>query len=112
MRRFVSPILFAVLVLVPIVAKAGPLVEFSLGQGYRLSPSPVDAQGVNFMVAPGYSLAAGMLKLELGIVGNVSDVQHREFDLNLRPMLVVSPPLLPSRSPTAVRWEPLSASPA
>ena len=37
----------------------------------------------------------GMLKLELGLLGNLGDVQNSKFDLELRPMVVISPPLVP-----------------
>jgi hypothetical protein len=96
MRWVIVSVLLTSFAFAPAPAEAGPLVEVSLGQGYKLSPAPFDALGVNFMVAPGYSLFAGMLKLELGIMGNLGDVEQRSFDLNLRPMVVVSPPLFPA----------------
>jgi hypothetical protein len=46
------------------------------------------------MLASGFSFA-GMLKLELGLLGNLGDVQNSKFDLALRPMIVISPPLIP-----------------
>jgi hypothetical protein len=95
MRWMIVSVMLATVMLAPTPAKAGPLVEVSFGQGYRISPSPADALGFNFMVAPGYSLLAGVLKLELGIMGNLEDVEQREFDLNLRPMIVLKPPLFP-----------------
>jgi hypothetical protein len=95
MRWMILSVVLASVTFAPTPAEAGPLVEVSLGQGYRLSPSPADALGFNFMVAPGYSLLAGVLKLELGIMGNLEDVEQSDFDLNLRPMIVVKPPILP-----------------
>jgi hypothetical protein len=46
------------------------------------------------MLAAGYSFAS-VLKLELGVVGNLADVKHSKFDLDLRPMIVLKPPVLP-----------------
>lgn len=83
----------AALALVPAPASAGFGVEVSAGSGVQLSPS-VERTPVNVMVAPGYGLA-GLLRLELGLVGNLGDVQNSKFDLELRPMVVISPPLFP-----------------
>ncbi len=95
MRRFVLPLVVLSLAAAPIVTKAGPLLELSLGEGFRASPSPTGLQKVNIMLTPGYSLLDGILKLELGLVGNLGDVEHSNFDLNIRPMVVVSPPFVP-----------------
>jgi hypothetical protein len=74
-------------------ASAGFLLEGSVGSGAQLSPS-VERTPVNVMLAPGWGFA-GLLKLELGLLGNLGDVQNSKFDLELRPMVVVSPPLVP-----------------
>ena len=81
------------LALLPRAAAAGPLVEGSVGVGWQLDPS-VERAPVNIMVAPGWGLA-GIVKLELGLAANLGDVQNSRFDLELRPMVVVSPPLFP-----------------
>lgn len=75
-------------------AWAGIFVEGSLGKGASVKPE-VHAQPLNVMVAPGYSLLARMVRLQLGIVGDVPDVKASKFDLGLRPMLTLSPPILP-----------------
>jgi len=77
----------------PRVASAGFLLEGSVGSGGQLSPS-TERTPVNVMLAPGWGFA-GMLKLELGLIGGLSDVQNSKFDLELRPMVVISPPLFP-----------------
>jgi hypothetical protein len=46
------------------------------------------------MLTGGYSFA-GVLKLELGVVGNLGDVKDSKFDLDLRPMVVIAPPIIP-----------------
>jgi hypothetical protein len=78
----------------PAAARAGLVVELSAGSGFRWDPSPTERVPTNVMVAPGVSLA-GMLKLELGLLANLADVKGSKFDLDLRPMVVVSPPLFP-----------------
>lgn len=79
--------------LLPRTAAAGPLLEGSVGVGAQLNPS-VERTPVNVMLAPGYGFA-GIVKLELGLAANLADVQNSRFDLELRPMVVVSPPLFP-----------------
>lgn len=78
----------------PAAARAGALIEASVGSGFRYDPSPTARTPTNLMLAPGYSFA-GMVKLELGVVGNLGDVQGSKFDLDLRPMVVISPPVVP-----------------
>jgi hypothetical protein len=77
----------------PRSASAGFLLEGSVGTGAQLDPS-VERTPVNVMLAPGWGFA-GLLKLELGLLGNLGDVQNSKFDLELRPMVVISPPLVP-----------------
>jgi hypothetical protein len=82
------------LVLQALPARAGGLVEASVGSGFRFSPSPVERIATNLMLTGGYAFT-DMLKLELGVVGNLTDVKRSKFDVDLRPMVVVSPPLVP-----------------
>jgi hypothetical protein len=92
-KAFLSAAALALL-LAPAASRAGVVVELSAGSGFRYDPSPTERTPTNLMVAPGYSFA-GMLKLELGLVGNLGDVKGSKFDLDLRPMVVVSPPIVP-----------------
>jgi hypothetical protein len=80
--------------LLPRPALAGPVLEFSIGSGAQQNPSSMERVPTNLMLAPGWGFA-GILKLELGLAANLADVQSSRFDLELRPMLVVSPPLFP-----------------
>ncbi len=94
MRRvFVGIVVVLGLASAPLAASAGPVVEGSVGVGWQLTSS-VDRTPLNVMVAPGWGFA-GLLKLELGLVANMGDVQNSKFDLELRPMVVISPPLFP-----------------
>ncbi len=94
MKRLVLSAAALALLAGPVAARAGAVLEFSAGSGFRWDPSPTERTPTNLMLAGGYSFAH-MLKLELGVVGNLSDVKGSKFDVDLRPMLVVSPPLFP-----------------
>jgi hypothetical protein len=78
-------------------AKAGVVLETSVGYGYRVSPVR-GAEAASILVAPGVTLLGEMLRLELGFAGALSaaeDGDLQELNLELRPMLVIDPPLLP-----------------
>ncbi len=94
MSRLCSLSLALVMLAGPAVARAGTIIEGSVGSGFRWDPSPVERIPTNVMLAAGYSFAS-VLKLELGVVGNLADVKHSKFDLDLRPMIVLKPPVLP-----------------
>lgn len=94
MRRLALAALAALSLATPAAARAGGVFELSAGSGARIDPSPVERIPTNVMLAGGYSFA-GIVKLELGVLGNLADVKHSEFDLQLRPMLVLSPPVIP-----------------
>jgi hypothetical protein len=81
------------LLLAPLTARAGLVFEGSAGSGITLSPHSGDRIPTNVMLTGGYSFP--VFKLELGVVGNLADVEHSKFDLDIRPMLVVKPPLFP-----------------
>jgi hypothetical protein len=92
-RLFLSAAALALL-LGPAASRAGVVIEGSVGSGFRYDPTPTERTPTNVMLAPGYSFA-GIVKLELGLVGNLGDVKGSKFDLDLRPMVVVSPPFFP-----------------
>ncbi len=93
MAKLISAVVALALSLVPFSARAGVIWEGSVGSGFRWDPSPVERVPTNLMLAVGYSMP--VFKLELGAMGNLGDVKHSKFDLELRPMLVVKPPVLP-----------------
>lgn len=74
-------------------ASAGWVLEGSVGKGGRVS-EPRGWEPTNVMFAPGYQLL-GILRAQLGIVGNLADVKGSHADLQLRPMLGFYPPILP-----------------
>ena len=84
----------AALLAVPRIARAGAIVEGSLGLGWQTNPT-VERMPTNIMIAPGYTFADDILRAQLGLVGDLGDVENSKFDLELRPMLVVKPPVFP-----------------
>jgi hypothetical protein len=74
-------------------AQAGWVIEGSVGKGGRVN-EPRGWDPTNVMVAPGYQLL-GILRLQLGLVGDLGDVKNSKFDLQLRPMVGIYPPIIP-----------------
>ena len=93
MAKLSSGLVAAALLLAPLSARAGLLFEGSAGSGITLSPHSGDRIPTNLMLTGGYSFP--VVKLELGVLANLADVDNSKFDLELRPMLVVKPPVLP-----------------
>jgi hypothetical protein len=95
MRRwFQAAFVLCLLALAP-AAHAGWILEGSVGKGAKVSPSPVTQTQTNLMLAPGVTLLADMLRLEVGFVADLPDVKASKFNLQFRPMVVVAPPILP-----------------
>jgi hypothetical protein len=94
MRRwFQAALVLSLLAFAP-AARAGWIVEGSVGKGVSVSPSPVKQTQTNIMIAPGYTII-DILRLELGLVSDLPDVKDSKFNLQFRPMLVVAPPIFP-----------------
>lgn len=114
MTKVFAALVASALLLAPLSARAGLMLEGSVGTGVTLSPDSGNRIPTNLMLTGGYSFP--MVKLELGVVGNLSDVENSEFDVDLRPMLVLSPPAFPLygrvilgvtglvEGPTAFNW--------
>ncbi len=94
MKRLVLSAAALAILAGPAAARAGFVLEASAGSGLRWDPSPTERTPTNVMLAPGYGVG-GVLKLELGVLANLADVKGSKFDVDLRPMVVVSPPLFP-----------------
>jgi hypothetical protein len=92
MRKLLLGSLFLVCLAAPLSAQAGFGVEGSIGKGLTVSPE-VNAEPTNLMVAPGISIL--WLRLQAGLVADLPDVKGRDFDIGVRPMLTLSPPILP-----------------
>jgi len=93
MAKLLSAAVALALFLSPVSARAGGVLEGSLGSGFRWDPKPTERIPTNVMLAAGYSFP--IVKLELGALANLADVENSEFDVDLRPMIVVKPPLFP-----------------
>ena len=102
MRKFLVAATLCTLILVPTAARAGFLVEASLGKGYQASPSTQVGDSkweqLNLNIAPGYAPSLPVLSwfhLQLGIVTDFGDKAGTKTNLELRPMLSLIPPILP-----------------
>ncbi len=93
LRTSLSALVLASVVTLPTAARAGWVIEGSIGKGAIVSPSPVKATQSNIMIAPGFTIP--FLRFELGLVSELPDVKDKKFDLELRPMIVLAPPILP-----------------
>ena len=99
MRKSIAISLFAVLFslglasYLPSSAHAGWVIEGSVGKGGRVN-DPRGWEPTTVMAAPGYEFL-GILRAQLGLVGALGDVKNSKFDLQLRPMVGIYPPILP-----------------
>jgi hypothetical protein len=103
MRKLLVAFALLLSLAVPMSAQAGFGVEGSVGKGVALDPTK--AQPTNLMLAPGYGLL--FLRLQLGIAADLPDVKESKFDLGLRPMLTISPPVLPLYARLVLAWNNL-----
>ncbi len=93
----------------PRPANAGWVFEGSVGVPWQTSPN-VYRQQLNLMVTPGYGLLDDMLRLEMGLVANFADVQNSKFNVGLRPMLALHPPILPLYGKLIFDWNDIGGS--
>jgi hypothetical protein len=78
------------------VAKAGFILEGSVGYGYEVDPQHA-TQAINLMLTPGVEIA-DVLRLEVGILGAYGAVRSgldKDLQLEFRPMVVLAPPVIP-----------------
>ena len=98
MRKFLVAVTLSTMLFIPAAARAGFLVEASLGKGYQAAPTPRGWDRLNLNIAPGYAPSLpvlSMFRLQLGIVTDFGDKAGTKTDLELRPMLSLVPPILP-----------------
>ncbi len=98
MRKFLVAVTLSTIFLIPAAARAGFLVDASLGQGYQASPTPRDWERLNLEIAPGYAPSLpvlSMFRLQLGIVTDFGNKAGTKTDMELRPMLSFVPPIFP-----------------
>jgi hypothetical protein len=83
--------------LAPRPAAAGATLSLSLGYGHELQPK-FSEQATNIMLTPGYSFLLDILRVEVGFLGAYGALRggvKDDFNLELRPMLRASIPLVP-----------------
>jgi len=98
MRKFLVAVTLSTMFLLPAAARAGFLVEASLGKGYQAAPTPRGWEQLNLEIAPGYAPSLpvlSMFQLQLGIVTDFADKAGSSTNMELRPMLSLVPPILP-----------------
>jgi hypothetical protein len=105
MRKLLFGLVLAVSLGAASSARAGFIVEGSLGKGASVSPE-VEAQPLNVMLAPGVTIFS-LLRLQVGLVANMPDVENSKFDIGVRPMITLSPPLFPLYGRAIFAWDNL-----
>lgn len=102
MRKLSLGLLTLALLAMPAAASAGGLhLEVSAGSGLRAGLGDVERIPTNVGLAVGYGFT-DMLKLQLGAFAAVGDVKSSvsdngagKFDVDLRAMVVLAPPVIP-----------------
>jgi hypothetical protein len=98
MRKFVVAATLIALTLLPAAARAGFLMEASVGKGYQAAPTPRGWEQLNLEIAPGYAPSLPVLswfRLQLGVVVDFADKSGSKTNMELRPMLALVPPIFP-----------------
>jgi hypothetical protein len=94
MRKLLFALAFTLAVAAPLAARADIIVEGSAGTGYTFSPSEFKGRTpTSLMIAPGFSFA--FIHLQLGFDGILGDTDNSESTIRYRPMITLSPPIIP-----------------
>jgi len=76
-------------------AEAGDLtLTLSAGTGWQGS-QPRGRIPTNLMVSPGIEIYHQMLRLDIGLVADLGDIEGRQFNIEVRPSLVLELPVVP-----------------
>jgi len=97
MRKYLVAAVLSALIFVPSAARAGFVLDASLGKGYQVT-SPRGTEQLNLQLAPGWGPSLpilSMFRLQLGIVLDFADKTASTTNYELRPMLSIVPPILP-----------------
>jgi hypothetical protein len=99
MRKILVAATLTTLILFPAAARAGFLLEASVGKGYQAAPTPRFWEQSNLELAPGFAPSLpvlSMFRLQLGIVMDIPDGSYANTtNMELRPMISLVPPVLP-----------------
>lgn len=90
---WVAALVSVAILTAPQLARADLTLAASVGSGLQVAPDK--RIPTNIMVAPGAELLGPLVRAEVGIVADMGDVGGRDFDLQVRPMLLFDPPLIP-----------------
>jgi len=69
-------------------------LTLSAGTGWQAS-SPTGRIPTNLMVSPGVELLGHFLRLDIGLVADLPDIENRQFNIEVRPSLVAELPVVP-----------------
>jgi len=98
MRKFlVAATFMSAMILVPAAARAGFTLEASYGKPYQVTSPRAWGQS-NLMLTPGYSPSLpilSMFQLQLGLAFDLADKSGTKTELQLRPMVLFNPPIIP-----------------
>jgi hypothetical protein len=94
MRKLLFALALTLVVAAPLAARADIIVEGSVATGRILAPSDFTGRTpTSLMIAPGFSFP--FVRLQVGIDGVLGDVEGTESTISYRPMLTISPPIIP-----------------
>jgi hypothetical protein len=94
MRKLLFALAMTVVVAAPLAARADIILEGSAGSGYNFAPSEAKSRTpTSLMIAPGFSFP--FVRLQLGFDGVLGDVDSYESTIRYRPMITISPPVIP-----------------
>jgi hypothetical protein len=94
MRKLLFALALTLVVAAPLAARADIILEGSAGSGYNFAPE--EAKGrtpTSLMIAPGFSIP--FVRFQLGLDGVLGDTTGSESTLRYRPMITLSPPVIP-----------------
>ncbi|MEM6730346.1 MAG: hypothetical protein AAF658_02250 [Myxococcota bacterium] len=97
MRKLIVAASLALSVLAAPTVASAQSFELSLGTGLAFGDSVIDDTTripTNVMLTLGYA-GLPIIEPQLGILGDLGDVENSDFDLQLRPQLKISPPVIP-----------------
>jgi hypothetical protein len=97
MRKLLVAATLTAMTLVPAAARAGFVLDASIGKPYQVS-SPRAWGQMNLMLSPGYAPSLpvlSMFQLQLGVAFDFADKSGTKTEMQLRPMLSFIPPIIP-----------------